>query len=102
MSSIVAVCAAAAVSSVVPAVEHIVGAALLAAGLGWLVLTTVRRERRIRARLADPRTHRAPRSGVGAPRSRMGPGEHTPVSPAPIPSQDGTPAASATPIEGAQ
>ena len=35
---------------------YLTAAGLLAAGLGWLLLAMLRRERRIRARLADPRT----------------------------------------------
>jgi hypothetical protein len=83
MVAIVTVCSAAAVSSVVPVVEHLVGAGLLAAGLLWLVIAVVRRERRIRARLADPRIRPAARPPAEVPRSRVGPGDPTPDPTAP-------------------
>ncbi|MGH3616294.1 MAG: hypothetical protein ACRDRK_27610, partial [Pseudonocardia sp.] len=36
--------------------DHVAAAVLIAAGLCWLAVAVLRRERRIRARLADPRT----------------------------------------------
>jgi len=47
------VCAVAAVAALVPGVEHVLGAALLAAVVMALGVWVVRRELRIRRRLAD-------------------------------------------------
>jgi hypothetical protein len=69
MAGIGAVCALGAVSSVVPVVEHVVGAVLVAAALVWLAVALTRRERRIRARLADLRTRPAPAPGPRGPSS---------------------------------
>jgi len=82
MAAVGAVCALAAVASVVPVVEHIVAAALVALGLGWLAVAVVRRERRIRARIADPRTRPKPVAGGRVPALRAGSGVDAPVSPA--------------------
>lgn len=71
-------CLLAATSAVFVIVEHLVGITLVALGVGWLVVAVLRRELRIRRRLADVAgTRPAP------PRLRAGPGERSPVSPAP-------------------
>ncbi|MGH3611295.1 MAG: hypothetical protein ACRDRK_01465, partial [Pseudonocardia sp.] len=57
---------------------------LIAAGLCWLAVAVLRRERRIRARLADPRTRPAPRQPGEVPHTRVGPGDDARVLPAPI------------------
>lgn len=71
-------CVLAAVSAVIAVVEHIVGVALIVAGLGWLAVAVLRRELRIRRRLADVAGTRPM-----PPRPRAGPGEHAPAPPAP-------------------
>jgi hypothetical protein len=60
-------------SSLLGVAGYLTAAVLLAAGAGWLVVAMVRRERRIRARLADPRTEHHPMhaSGVAATESGM-------------------------------
>lgn len=58
------------------------GAVLIAPGLGWLAVVVLRRERRIRARLPDPRTPAAAGLG-GVPCTRVGPGHDAPAPPAP-------------------
>lgn len=63
--------------------DHTAAASLAAAALGWLAALVMRRELRIRARLADPHTRPAPDPFAGAPCSRVVPGEHTPAPPAP-------------------
>lgn len=59
------------------------GAVLVAPGLGWLAVVVLCGERRIRARLADPRTPAAASLLGGAPRTRVGPGDDAPAPPAP-------------------
>jgi hypothetical protein len=54
------VLAAGVTSSVIGVAGCLTAAVLLAAGVGWLIVGMVRRERRIRARLADPRTEHHP------------------------------------------
>lgn len=76
-------CGLAVVSSIAPAVEHVTGAVLVVAAAGWLAIAVVRRELRIRARLADPGTRPAP--ARRAPGLRAGPGDRAPVTPAPNP-----------------
>lgn len=72
-------CVLAAVSAVVAVVEHVVGVAVIVTGLGWLAVAVLRRELRIRRRLADVAgTRPVP------PRPRVGPGEHAPAPPAPV------------------
>lgn len=56
-----------ATTSVVPAVEQIVGAALIAAAPAWFAVAALRRERRIRDRLADPHTRPAAALGAWVP-----------------------------------
>ncbi len=63
--------------------DHVAAAVLIAAGLAWLAVTVLRRELRIRARLADPRTRPAPRPPGEVPHTRVGPGDDTRVPPAP-------------------
>jgi len=53
VAAIGTVCAVAAVAALVPGVEHVLGAALLAAVVMALGVWVVRRELRIRRRLAD-------------------------------------------------
>lgn len=57
------------------------GAVLTAPGLGWLAVVVLRRERRIRARLADPRTPAAAGRLGGVPRTRVGPGDDAAAPP---------------------
>lgn len=52
MGLITVVCAFGAVSALVPMVEHIVGVALICVVLGWAAVAVLRRELRIRRRLA--------------------------------------------------
>lgn len=80
VAGIATVGAAAAVAGIA---DHVAAAALVAAGLCWIAAAGLRRERRIRARLADPRTppDLAPRGEV--PHTRVGPGDHAQVPPAP-------------------
>jgi len=59
------------------------GAVLVASALVWLAVVVIRRERWIRARLADPRTRPAPTAGGRVPELRAGPGDATPGPPAP-------------------
>jgi len=59
------------------------GAVLIATVLGSVAVGVLRRELRIRRRIADTDgTLHAPRPPGGATRSRVGPGERTPVPPA--------------------
>lgn len=83
MAAITTMCGAAAVSAVVPVVEQLISAALVAAGLVWVAVVVIGRERRIRARLADPRTRPAPAAGGRVPGLRAGPGAASPALPAP-------------------
>jgi Flp pilus assembly protein TadB len=53
MAAITMVCGVAVLSGVFPVLEHIVGGALVAVLLGTVAVRVVRRERRIRRRLAD-------------------------------------------------
>lgn len=79
-------CALAALSSVAPVVEHIVGGALLGGGALWAVVAVLRRERRIRARLADPghpHDPATPGPGTTGPVLWAGPGDQTPAPPTP-------------------
>jgi len=73
MTAVGALGALAVVSSVIPVVEHITGAVLVAAGLLWLAVALLRRELRIRARLADPRTRPARSTTPGETRAAHGP-----------------------------
>lgn len=52
MAAITVVCVLSAVSAVVPVVEHLVGAALITVVVGGVVVAVIRRELRIRRRLA--------------------------------------------------
>lgn len=77
---VVALIAGVGVASPVIGLPDRIGACvLIGAGLCWLAILALRRERRIRVRLADPRTRSA------APATRAGPGDCTPASPAPSP-----------------
>ena len=86
VAAITGLCATAVVASVVPVVEAVTGAVLIAAGVAAVVGWVVRRERRIRRRLADvdgTTFWPAPPAGVGgAPVPRVGPGVKTPAPPA--------------------
>lgn len=85
MTVIVGLCAAGAVGSVVPGLDAAVGAVLGAAALGAVAVVAVRRELRICRRIADTGgTRPAPRPVAGATEPRVGPGDATPVPPAPI------------------
>lgn len=64
--------AAGAVSSIGGIPGYRTAAVVLAAALGWLVVAIVRRERRIRARLADPRTRPHPGPVAVAVRAPLG------------------------------
>lgn len=95
LAVVTVITAAGVAAAVVGIADHIAAAVLIAAGLGWLAVVTLRRERRIRARLADSRTRPAacpPAAGppAAAPLTRVGPGDPTPVSPAPT-TRPGTP-----------
>jgi hypothetical protein len=79
------------VSSVAGIADRIAVAVLMVAGLVWLAVVVLRREWRIRARLADPRTQPAPRSPGQVPHARVGPGDRAPVPPAPTCYPGGTP-----------
>lgn len=68
MTAVCVVCVLGFVSSVVPLVEHIVGGALIVGAALWGAVIVLRRELRIRRRLAD----------LGAPPA---PGPVTPVHP---------------------
>lgn len=83
MAAVTGACALGAASAVVPVVEHIVGAVLVAAGLLWLAAAVLRRERRISTRLADPDTRPAPAARGRVSELRAGPGDATPDPPAP-------------------
>jgi hypothetical protein len=61
-------------SSLIGVAGYLAAAALISAGAGWLLVAMVRRERRIRARLADPRSEPHPTyapAGTGAGCSPM-------------------------------
>ena len=62
----------AATSAVFVIVEHLVGVALIALGVGWLVVAALRRELRIRRRIADV-------AGTRSAVSPTGPG-HSPAA----------------------
>lgn len=66
-------------SPVIGLPDRVTACVLIGAGLCWVAVMALRRERRIRVRLADPRTRPA------APATRAGPGDRTPGSPAPNP-----------------
>ncbi len=84
MAAVGGVCVLAALSSVVPVVEHLLGGALLLGAALWSVLAVLRRELRIRRRLTEPGTGRpSPGPGAGTPRPWAGPGDCTPVPYAP-------------------
>lgn len=53
MAVVVGISLLAATSAVLVVVEHLVGIALVALGVGWLAIAVRRRELRIRRRLAD-------------------------------------------------
>lgn len=78
------------------------GAVLIAPGLGWLAVVVLSRERRTRARLADPRTPAAAGRLGGVPRTRVGPGDHAPAPPAPngLPGLPGLPVHDRVPDPG--
>ena len=85
MASIVGLCAVGAAGSVVPGLDTAIGAVLVAAVLGALAVVAVRRQLRIRRRIADiDGTRPAVRPAAGATEPRVGPGVVTPVSPASI------------------
>lgn len=81
--TLLAIGAVGVVAAVAGVADHIAAAVLIAAGLAWLAVMALRRERRIRARLADPRTRPAPRPPGEVPHARVGPGGRAPVPPAP-------------------
>ncbi|WP_219418583.1 hypothetical protein [Pseudonocardia nigra] len=74
MTVVLVVCGAGAVSAIWPAVEHAVVTALICAPLVAGAVWVLRREARIRRRLAD---------ATGAPDQRVGPGDLSPALPAP-------------------
>lgn len=83
MGAVGAIVTVGGVSSVAGIADHVAAAGLVAAGLVWLAVAVLRRERRIRARLADPRILPAPRRAVEVSELRVGPGDSPPVPPAP-------------------
>ena len=78
MAAVVVVCATGAGSAIWPAVEHVIDAAVIGVPLVAGVVWVVRREARIRRRLADSAGY--PVSGSDR---RVGPGEQPPAPPAP-------------------
>jgi hypothetical protein len=83
MAALTGLCALAVVSSIVPIVEHIPGVALILIGLGCAGCLAIRRELRIRRRIAHIDGPRYAQRPGGASQSRVGPGDHAPVSSAP-------------------
>lgn len=63
--------------------DLVTGAFLIVFGLRWLGTVAVHRERRIRARLADPPIPRAARPPGEAHHARVGPGDDAPPPPDP-------------------
>lgn len=77
-ASVVAVIAAVGVTSSAAGVaDHVAAAALLVAAAGWAVVSVIRRELRIRCRIADTTGTRP--AELWASGSRAAPGEHAPV-----------------------
>lgn len=84
MTAVLTVCAADGAGSVVPGLDTAVGAVVVPAVLVGVGVAVVRREVRIRRRIADTDGLRYwPRPPGAASVSRVGPGEHAPVLPAP-------------------
>lgn len=84
MTGVLALCAAGAAGSVVPGLDTTVSAVLIGAVLAAVGVAVVRREARIRRRIADTDGLRYwPRTPGGAPETRVGPGDGAPVLPAP-------------------
>lgn len=84
MAGALGVCAAAVAGSVVPGLDLAVGVVLVAAALAAVGVAVLRRERRIRARIADTDGARYwPHTSGGPAQTRVGPGEHAPAPPAP-------------------
>lgn len=78
LASVVAVIAVVGVTSSLAGVaDHVAAAALLVAAAGWAVVSVIRRELRIRRRIADTTGTRS--AELWASGSRAGPGEHAPV-----------------------
>ncbi|MCW2899254.1 MAG: hypothetical protein JWO67_1519 [Streptosporangiaceae bacterium] len=105
MTTVVGLCLAGAAGSVVPGLDIVVGAVLIAAAMVACGSWVVRRELRIRRRLADTdgTLHLAPRRPAQVPAPRVGLGDRAPVSPAPTrlrvvagPTAHATPASSPT------
>ncbi|MCW2720612.1 hypothetical protein [Pseudonocardia sp.] len=85
ITAVVGLCGVGVAGSVVPGVDATVGAVLIAGLAVALGMAVVRRELRIRRRLADvDGTRYASRPSGGASRTRVGPGDDAPVPPAPI------------------
>jgi hypothetical protein len=85
IAAVVGLSAIGAAGSVVPGLDTTVGADLIAGGAVGVGVAMVRRELRIRRRLADVDGIRyASRPPGGISRTRVGPGDDAPVPPAPI------------------
>jgi hypothetical protein len=85
ITAVVGLCAAGAAGSVVPGLDTTVCAVLIAGGVVAVGMSVVRRELRIRRRVADvDGTRYASRPSGEISRTRVGPDDDAPVPPAPI------------------